>query len=209
MSALSVALNAARTYLNDDAAVTWTDAVLIPKAQEAHRELQTELWNSGSPVVRAQSGVLALSATTSVLIDFTTTPALPTDLINPTALYESVHNANVWSQMTEVNYLPLGQAQAAALGIWSWRNEAIQLIGATAAQDVIIQYRKLITIPTLNTSPIGIIFGETYIAARTAAMAAGAVGNAEVFTAMTALAKENLAKVIAANRGQQKPTSRP
>src|SRR5271169_2776811 len=201
---MSQVLTTSRTYLNDENATQFTDPVLIPKIQEAHRELQEELWVCGSPVVRGFS-IVAYAAGTTI--------TGPTDMLCPTILFENATAAistdTGWTPMTECFFLPLGVAKAATLGYWAWQQEVIQVIGATVARAVGIQYRRQVLIPSLATDLIGILFGESYLAARAAAMAAGSVGNAEVYAALSALAKENLAKVISANRGQQKPMIKP
>ena len=204
---LSTALSVARAYLNDTNATQFPDPVLIPLMQEAHRELQEELWSAGSPVVRAQSSVLAYTSGS------TTFPTLPTDLLCPTKIFEnavsSVLTSAGWTPMTEVFYLPLGQAQQATLGYWCWQQEAIQIIGASANRTAVVQYRCNITIPQLSTDLIGILYGESYMGARGAAMAAGTLGNADLYASLASMAKENLAKVISNNRGQQKPLLKP
>jgi hypothetical protein len=111
--------------------------------------------------------------------------------------------------MTEAFYIPLGTAVGTTLGWWAWQQEQIIIAGASANRAVILQYRRYITVPILSTDLIGILFGESFLAARAAAIAAGSLGNTELYTNMTALAKENLGRVISANRGQQKPIIKP
>jgi hypothetical protein len=203
---MSQVLTTARTYLNDDNAIQFPDQVLIPKVQEAHRELQEELWIIGSPIVR--NYVVVAYATPAIAL-----PAMPSDFLCPTALFENAAGTGVansgWVPMTEAFYIPLGTAQVATLGWWVWQQELITLAGANVNRSVVVQYRRLVPIPVLNTDLIGILFGESYLAARAAAICAGAVGSAEVYDKMTALSEKNLGKVIVANRGQQKPSLRP
>ena len=203
---LSQVLTTARTYLNDDAGQVFPDPVLIPKIQEAHRELQENLWIVGSPLVRGQA--LLAYATPG-----TTFPTPPTDFLCPTALFENASSSTVasagWVPMTEAFYIPLGTAVGTTLGWWAWQQEQIVIAGASANRAVILQYRRYITVPILSTDLIGILFGESFLAARAAAIAAGSLGNTELYTNMTALAKENLGRVISANRGQQKPIIKP
>jgi len=205
MSLASVALATARTLLNDDNATVWTDPVLIPKLQEAHRELQTDLWLVGSPVVREVTSPILVPANST---DLGTNQ--PLDLVTPTALKEADSaNSTTWEDMTEVNYIPFNVAKSNKLIYWAWRGEKILFLGSTAPRYVIVFYRKLIPIPATANDPIGIIFGELYLGARTAALAAGSVGNKEVYDTVTALAKANFEKVVSANRGQQKPIFKP
>jgi hypothetical protein len=204
MALTNVALATARTLLNDDNATVWTDPILLPKLQEAHRELQTDLWLVGSPVVR--------EVTVPILVTLGNTDLganQPQDLIAPTSLKEAESANGTWVDMTEVNYIPFDVAKTSKLVYWAWRGEKILFLGATASRYVVVFYRKLITIPTTANDPIGIIFGELYLGARTAALAAGSVGNKDVYDSITALAKANFEKVVAANRGQQKPIYKP
>jgi hypothetical protein len=204
MALASVALATARTLLNDDNATVWTDPILMPKLQEAHRELQTDLWLVGSPVVREVTAPILVPAGATDL-----GANQPQDLVAPTALKEAESAGGAWVDMTEVSYIPFDVAKTGKLVYWAWRGEKILFLGSTANRYVVVFYRKLITIPTAATDPIGIIFGELYLGARTAALAAGSVGNKDVYDAVTALAKANFEKVVAANRGQQKPIYKP
>ena len=115
---MSDVLTTARTYLNDDNAQQFPDPVLIPKIQEAHRELQTELWVVGSPLVRGQTAPLAYTTPATTL---TAALAGVTDFLCPTALFENASAATLvtpgWTPMTEAIYIPFGAAMAATL-IW-------------------------------------------------------------------------------------------
>jgi hypothetical protein len=206
MSLLSVALGSARTYLNDDAAQVWSDAALIPKLQEAHRELQIKLWEVNSPVVRKQSVEFLISAGATTL----TTP--PADMLTPFKLveYASIGETLVNAvDMTEQNFLPTGTPISNKLVWWSWKEELITFLGATVDRKVVVYYRKSIPVPASAGDPIGILFGELYLGARAGAIAHGSVGNKDAYGIMTALAADNFSKVVAAQRGQQTPPYKP
>jgi len=209
MALASVALAQARTLLNDDIAAVWSDAALIPKLQIAHQELQMALWEVGSPVVRKESALIAVVAG---LADFS--PLQPADMLAPTKLFEYTVGSVYVGEMTEVFYLPLPvTAGAPILGTtliyWCWRREKILFIGASVDTKVKAQYRKLITVPTIAGSDLGIAFAEAYLGPRAAALAAGSVGNADMLKIATDMATSNFARVTAANRGQQKPSDKP
>lgn len=203
---LKQVFDTARTFLNDDNAETWPDQTLMEKSKEAHRELQTQLWIVGSPIVRATTAPITVAPGVTNLVSAQLQPA---DLLVPTALYEATPGQADWQPMTEQAYFAVGLAPTTILRFWSWFEEQILFIGSTVSRQIIIHYRRLIPIPDAIDKQIGITFGELYIAARTAALAAGTVGNQAVYEAMTNLAKENLNTVIAANRGQQKTATRP
>lgn len=199
---LSTVLTIARTYLNDDNNTVFFDPVLIPKIGEAHRELQEELWQAGSPIVREQSDPILIAAGDTIV------PA-PDDLLTPTALFEATPTGSDYIPMTETFYIPLGYVQTTKLVFWCWRKEQIELGGSTLPRQVVIQYRKKIAIPVDVNDSIGILFGESYLAARAAAIAAGTLGNKDALELLTATAKENLGKILVTHRGSQKPQLKP
>jgi hypothetical protein len=116
---------------------------------------------------------------------------------------------NLWIPLTEQFFLPLGYAIGPVLTWWSWQEEELLFSGSTVNRYVNFQYRRQIPIPTSATSEIGITYGEMYLGARGAAIAAGSVGNAAVAAILDGIAKENFGMVVMANRGQQKPINKP
>lgn len=205
MALLSIALAAARTWLNDDAGNNWTDASLIPKCQEAHRELQSKLWVAGSPAVRSQ-GATTVAAGTNFLA------AVPPDMLTPFKLqeYGIAESSALATDMTEVTFLPnFGGVGQAVMSYWAWRGEAIVVVAPAANRNLLLYYRKLIPIPAASGDPIGIIFGELYIGARAAAIALGSVGNKDAYQILSQTCKENFDLVVAAQRGQQSPPMKP
>lgn len=204
MANLSVALTAARTWLNDDAGTNWSDASLIPKCQEAHRELQVMLWGVGSPAVRKQSAAITVAAGALTLNN-------PADMLTPFKLQEyasTVETIADATDMTEANFLP-NITQATKLIFWAWKEELFQFVGASTDRKVVIYYRKSITIPSASGDAIGILFGELYIGARAAAIAHGSVGNKDAYGILSEVCKTNFGQVVAAQRGQQTPPVKP
>ena len=107
--------------------------------------------------------------------------------------------------MTEQFPLP-NVLEASTLIYWAWDTETIKFIGASAQRSVKVLYWKSLTIPTVNTSYILFINGELYLAPRTAALAAGSIGQKEVYLAMAAEAEAKLTEVVLVNRGRVTPT---
>lgn len=203
MSQLSIALVTARTYLNDDLGQVWSDNALLPKAQEAHRELQIKLWNVGSPAVRKQSDPILVNAGQTSL-------TLPMDLIQPFKLQEFGQSETIDQavDMTEKLHFP-NVARQNNLIWWAWREQQIAFLGANSARNVVIHYRKTITVPAAPGDEIGILFGEVYLGARTAAISHGSVGNKEAAVALAGECERNFNLVLMAQRGQQTPPYRP
>jgi hypothetical protein len=196
----SVVLATARTLLNDDAATNWTDAALIPKLQQAHKELQIKLRRAAAPVMKNQyTEVLAASAT-----GFVTPPA---DLVAPIQLWETSSGGavNTYALMTEADPLP-NVVPTTTLIWWSWRDEFVTFIGSSAIRQVLMLYWRSLALPAANTDLIGFINGELYLAPRTAALAAGSVGQAAEMQALATLADGSLNEVILSNRGRAPQT---
>jgi len=202
---LSDVLTLARTYLNDDNANQFSDPVLIPKSKIAHQEMQTKLWVNGSPIVRGQSAEITIPSSGSITDVTNLNPTgFPSDMLLPSGIYESAIGGASWVPVTEQIYFPIGYTAGARIGLWSFQQEHLLLAPCTASNIIVIQYRKSIPIPNIATDPIGVLFGDLYLAARTASIAAASVGNEAVADKMQAMAKENFANLLVANRGQQK-----
>lgn len=207
-SQLSVVLDAARAYLNDPGATIWTDAKLIPLAQEAHRELQSKLWNIGSPLVKDQSSPIPIPAS-SAPTDLTSTTLAPANMITPTYLQESLLFGGPYQPMLETSYLSPGYIPQSSLIYWMWKGEHLFTAPSYVPRYVVIRYRNIITIPTVSTSDIGISFGEIYMSPRLAALAFGIIKEFDSSKAMSELATANLGDFISPNRGQNRPAVRP
>jgi hypothetical protein len=197
----SVVLATARTLLNDDAATNFTDAALFPKLQQAHNELQIKLRRAAAPVMRGKyTEIIAIGGLVFV------TP--PSDLVAPIQLWEYASGGDISTAqlMTEVDPLP-NLDQASTLIYWAWVQEAVTFIGSSAARTVLMRYWRSLPTPTINTSPIGFINGELYLAPRLAALAAGSVGQAAEFATLSGMAESSLTEVILSNRGRAPQTA--
>jgi hypothetical protein len=196
----SVVLATARTLLNDDAATNWTDASLFPKLQQAHKELQIKLRRAAAPVMKAQyTEILAPNVTAFV------TP--PANLVAPIQLWETSSGGavNTYALMTEADPLP-NVVPTTTMIWWAWADEIVTFIGSSATRQVLMNYWRSLTLPAVNTDLIGFINGELYLAPRTAALAAGSVGQAAEMGALAGLADASLAEVILSNRGRAPQT---
>jgi hypothetical protein len=208
---MSQVLAMARTYLNDDSAAFWPDPTLIPKVQEAHREMQVKLWLIGSPIVRGLFSDHLISAYTGPGVNIFGAGG-PNDFLIPISMQEAPNPANTpYTPMTEIDFIPPSYPAGPTLTYWVWDALAGQIYfpWCTANRSITIQYRRSILIPNISTDLIGVISGERYLAPRAAAIAAGAVGNKVLSDILTAEAEENFDRVILINRGQQKPFERP
>lgn len=193
---LSVVLTTARTLLNDDAQTNWTDAALIPKAQQAHKELQIKLRRAAAPVMKNFFEATINASTTSIA-------SPPTDLVAPIQLWETTVGGavNTYALMTEADPLP-NVIPTGTLTWWAWIDEVVTFIGATANRQILMSYWRALTLPQVNTDLIGFINGELYLAPRTAALASGSVGQTQEMKDLTDMAMQSLTEVILSNRGR-------
>jgi hypothetical protein len=178
MTLVSAVLDEARAvYLNDPLNKLYTNVVLLPIFIKAHRDLQQQLVDNGISVAREASSALTLPANTTS-ISFSTTPALPSNLLYPIELHEKL------SGESDLFYVPMDEkpwtpdtTQSERLVYWTWEDQEIKLVGATGITLVRIRYWKSLTTITSVNDTVGIIDGDGFLAARTSALAAFTVGN--------------------------------
>jgi hypothetical protein len=178
------ALNLARALVNDSAGAVFTDTLLMPFLNSAYRGLQRELAESGVSVLAEQQDLeLDLDPSTGVTptqISDVSSPQLPTDCLAPHMLWERA-TANT----TDV-FVPMGKFTSGGsmlnlqpstyLRLWEWREDKVNLIGATQSITVRIRYEKVLPLLTLGTDPVQIRSATDPLAFATAALAARSRG---------------------------------
>ena len=193
------ALNLARSLANDAAGAVFSDAVLLPFLNSAYRALQRELAESGVSVLVSQVDIdLPLTnGVTNTVISDVSTPQLPTDLLVPHQLWEQpTGSSDVFAPMEKITGgLPNFQP-AARLRMWEWREDAIQLIGATQETTVRIRYEKSLPVIVVGTDPLQIRSSIDPLAYAIAAMAARSRGAQALAADMLALAESAAEKLI-------------
>jgi hypothetical protein len=198
MALASVALDVARSKLNDAAGTRWTDAALLTYLQQAHRELQVRLDLEGLPVIQAVTVALTVPA---LVTDFSTVVGYPTDLVEPQWMKEKQvgQQDRDFVNMVEVSFIPQLQQDPQRLNYWCWQEEKILFLGSTT--DVIVQLRYLRGLPaiTSGSSPIGFIFGENYLGPRCAALAGDPTGDDTGFQRWTDEANANIDAIVRMN----------
>jgi|SRR5579864_148677 len=196
----------ARTLLNDDGNSLFTDTVLFPKLTQAHRELQAYLRARDAQVMR-NSFIGAVAANATVLT------ANPTDLLEPIKLWEKVaaSSPTTYIEMTEADPIdPALPAATTASQYWQWADEILTFRAPVAnGIDVKILYWRQIPLPVLNTDLIGILFGELYLAPRTAALQASSMGQDGSHQIWTEIALQSMDQIVQANKGRLNTPGRP
>ena len=197
------ALNLARALVNDSAGVVFTDTLLMPLLNSAYRGLQRELAENGVSVLAEQQDVALATDPTSgitpIEISDVSSPQLPTDCLAPHKLWEraTASTTDVFVPMEKFTSggSMLNLQPSSYLQLWEWREDKINLIGATQGITVRIRYEKVLPQITLGTDPVQIRSATDPLGFATAALAArsrGARALAQDLLGTAQMATENL-----------------
>jgi hypothetical protein len=197
------ALNLARALLNDSAAAVFTDTLLMPLLNSAYRGLQRELAENGVSVLTEQQDIEMdpdpTTGITSTELSDVSSPQLPTDCLAPHMLWEraTANTTDVFIPMEKFTSggSMLNLQPSSYLRLWEWREDKINLIGATQSITVRVRYEKILPELTLGTDPVMIRSATDPLAFATAALAArsrGARALAQDFLGTAQMAIENL-----------------
>lgn len=197
------ALTLARALLNDSAGAVFTDALLMPLLNSAYRGLQRELAENGVSVLTEQQDIeldvnTATGVTNTELSDVSS-PQLPTDCLAPHMLWEraAANTTDVFVPMEKFTSggSMLNLQPSAYLRLWEWREDKINLIGATQSITVRLRYERVLPQLVLGTDPLQIRSATDPLAFATAALAArsrGARALAQDLLATAQMGTENL-----------------
>jgi hypothetical protein len=150
-------LDLSAASLNDQAQEKFTDVVLLPYLNMARMELEEVFEQNDIPVSEETSTILSVPAN-STFIDFFSSPALPSDLIEIKQLWESTTGQNQFVPVTKVDSLTghiTGGSTYTSFGVWAWQNQQVKVRGAVGIVDVKIDYVRAffatpITISLIN-----------------------------------------------------------
>lgn len=181
------------TFLNDAAAATYTNTVMLPHLKTAYEHLRNELALNDIPTLEARTAAQTIAALGTVLT------SVPTDLLLPIHIEERTPSS------TE-QYIPMSQrtwppniAQQANLCYWDWRQEAVEFLGATTAREIRMYYLTDLNPTALTTSSTGVLAANSrsYLAARVASLVAMFIQqNSDLAQACNMVADSQLSKVI-------------
>lgn len=200
---------------NDAPQDVYTNAAVLPYLNMAIRDLQEEFELNDIPVAFDVSTSLNVSAGVSV-IGFSTTPALPSDLIEIKQLWESPENLNQWTPMVRKDFIPHYLENGTTISqflVWAWVEQQIKLIPSNADNDLKLDYLKSLlpvqTIGTINTD-LAVINSQSYLEFKTASYCSYYIGENEARAAsLSAVAERNLIRALGINvKGRQSVRTR-
>ena len=178
------ALTLARALVNDTSGAVFTDTLLMPLLNSAYRGLQRELAENGVSVLMEQQDVEldqnVLTGVTNTEISDVSSPQLPTDCLMPHMLWERA-TANTGDVFVPMEKFTSGGGMlnlqpSCYLRLWEWREDKINLIGATQSITVRVRYEKVLPTLTLGTDPVQIRSATDALGYATAALAARSRG---------------------------------
>jgi len=178
------ALTLARALVNDGSGAVFTDTLLMPLLNSAYRALPRELAENGVSVLVEQQDIeLDVNPTTgvtSIEISDASSPHLPTDCMMPHMLWERA-TANTTDMFVPMEKFTSGGGMlnlqpSSYLRLWEWREDKINLIGATQSITVRVRYEKVLPTLTLGTDPVQIRSATDALGYATAALAARSRG---------------------------------
>jgi hypothetical protein len=178
------ALTLARALVNDTSGAVFTDTLLMPLLNSAYRGLQRELAENGVSVLMEQQDIeLDLNGTTGVTntaISDVSSPQLPTDCLMPHVLWEraTTNAGDVFVPMEKFTSggSMLNLQPSTYLRLWEWREDKINLVGATQSITVRVRYEKVLATLVLGTDPVQIRSATDALGYATAALAARSRG---------------------------------
>ena len=178
------ALTLARALVNDTSGAVFTDMLLMPLLNSAYRGLQRELAENGVSVLMEQQDLeldqnISTGVTNTEISDVSS-PQLPTDCLMPHVLWERA-TANTGDVFVPMEKFTSGGGMlnlqpSTYLRLWEWREDKINLIGATQSITVRVRYEKVLPILTLGTDPVQIRSATDALGYATAALAARSRG---------------------------------
>lgn len=202
------------SLLNDTAKSVFSYTAQLPYLKMAFDELKTELENNNFPMTNKKSSVLTVPAATTE-ITFSSSPALPSDLIDVQGCFESPDGSTQdYLRMTSVDFLPENQVPATYRNWYAWAEQSIKLLAGAAITSLKIEYiaDTLGTI-TDDTSTITLINGKPFLTYRTAALCASFIGEnptrAEELNGYARMQLDNLLGISSKTRQQQAIRRRP
>jgi len=160
-----------RALLNATAATNlFTETQLLPLFKKAYDELQDLLQLADIPVIWESV------VPTNVPINGTTL-TLPADFYSPIELHEKDvgQTDDNYSLMQRVMWLP-DAISSNMLTWWEYREQAINFIPPLAARTVRLRYYKALPTIVDGTDDVEVNNAKTFLAARTAALAAFTIG---------------------------------
>jgi len=173
----STVLDQVAVLLNDPIKGTYTYTVTIPYLQMSLQELREHFEQNDIPVTRKTGSPIVTMqiGQTTIVFNGVGIPTLPSDLVEPSQLWECPTGTNQWIPMTKRDYLPhyLEDIQSEQFIYYVWIDQQIRFLAAVQNNDIKIDYiKQLFTTVVDQNTQINIINATTFLEYRTASLCA-------------------------------------
>ena len=173
-------LERAAFFLNDTNRYLFTDEKLLPAFNIALDDLKEEFEDYGISLANQTSSAITITAGETE-IGGPNGPALPNDFMVAINLYErSSGTEQDFLKMRKVDFLPKTEVLTGFLIYWTYQNQIIKFLGATADVEVKMDYvaNRLVDADTPEAIVV-VKNAKSYLSYRTAALAARYSGENE------------------------------
>lgn len=161
--------------LNDSAKNIFTYTALMPYLNMAIDEIQEIMQQHNVSMSNEVSAVIQLDAGETVLSN----AHYPADLVEIREVLERDRGAadTDWAPVQKVTFLPEGARPTNNLRYWTWQDQELRFVEALANKDIKINYISRAQPAITNSSNmISLINGTSFLAYRTAGLAAEFIG---------------------------------
>lgn len=118
----------------------FTDSELKAFIDLAYDDCYLKLAERHVTQLRAQADVNAVPANTTAM-SASSTPALPSNFVEPIELWEQIPGQSFWTSMRKVtDHLPMNATQANMNGLWKWENQQVYFPGTTGTINLRFAY---------------------------------------------------------------------
>jgi hypothetical protein len=169
--------------MNDAPQDVYTNAACLPFFNMALSDCQTEFQLNSIPSTESVTTTIQIDAGVTE-ISFTTTPSLPSNLVEIKEAWECQRDTENWTPMIRKEFLPhyLDNTQTSAFRLWSFTEEVFRVLESNQDNDIKLDYVRNIfsdiTIGTINVN-LSVLRIEGYLRFRTAAYCAYFIGENE------------------------------
>lgn len=162
----------AAAALNDFNKSLYTYDVQLPYLKMANRDLDQSLQLIGHPITMMNEAIIPVLAGAVEL-------TLPASFFLPISLAErKPGTTESFTDMTQTRFA--SGTQGSSLGVWDFRHNCINFVGATQDREVKLSYWRTLPEIQSDASQLFVNGGRNYLAFRTAAMCAAFIGQNEL-----------------------------
>lgn len=171
-------LDDSAVLLNDASKTVYSYTVQLPFYNIAQRDLEKKMELNNVPITNEVAPTTLIVTAGVKVISFTTSPALPTDLVEVQGLLERLNGATEdYLPMTRREFLP-GIVEITESLIWyTWINQELRFIGATTDRQLQLNYiANRLPKVTSTATTINMLNAQSFLEYRTAALCALFIG---------------------------------